>query len=88
VDDGLATGATMRAAAAGVRQHGAAAVIVAVPAAAADTCEELRADADEVVCVMTPEPFHAVGLWYEDFSDTTDDDVRACLVPSTDAGHP
>jgi putative phosphoribosyl transferase len=87
VDDGLATGATMRAAAAGVRHHGAAAVIVAVPAAAADTCEELRADADEVVCVMTPEPFHAVGLWYDDFSETTDDEVRARLVRSADPGH-
>jgi len=79
VDDGLATGATMRAAAAGVRRLDAAAVVVAVPAAAADTCELLAHEADEVVCLPTPEPFHAVGLWYEDFSATTDDEVRALL---------
>ena len=79
VDDGLATGATMRAAAAGVRRLDAAAVVVAVPAAAADTCELLAHEADEVVCLTTPEPFHAVGLWYEDFSATTDDEVRALL---------
>jgi predicted phosphoribosyltransferase len=79
VDDGLATGATMRAAAAGVRRQGAAAVVVAVPAAAAETCELLATEADEVVCLTTPEPFYAVGLWYEDFSETTDDEVRELL---------
>jgi putative phosphoribosyl transferase len=79
VDDGLATGATMRAAARGVRRQHAAAVVVAVPAAAADTCDDLAIEADRVVCLATPEPFHAVGLWYEDFSQTTDDEVRDLL---------
>ena len=79
VDDGLATGATMRAAVAGIRRQGATSVIIAVPVAAADTCEDLRADADEVVCLATPEPFHAVGVWYDDFSETTDRQVRELL---------
>ena len=80
VDDGLATGATMRAAAAGVRGQGAAAVVVAVPVASPDTCEELRAVADETICLSTPEPFHAVGFWYRDFSETSDDEVRSILT--------
>jgi len=80
VDDGLATGASMRAAAVGVRRLGAAVVVVAVPVAAGDTCRELRVLADEVVCLATPEPFHAVGCWYADFSQTSDDDVRALLA--------
>ena len=79
VDDGLATGATMRAAAAGVRRQGAAKVVVAVPAAATDTCQLLAEEADEVICLTTPEPFHAVGLWYDDFSETSDDEVRELL---------
>ena len=79
VDDGLATGASMRAAAAAVRRQGPAWVVVAVPAAAADTCETLRGEVDELVCLMTPEPFHAVGLWYEDFSQTSDEEVRQLL---------
>jgi predicted phosphoribosyltransferase len=79
VDDGLATGATMRAAVAAVRTQGPARVVVAVPTAAPETCEELRAEVDEVVCATTPEPFHAVGLWYEDFSQTSDEEVRALL---------
>ena len=79
VDDGLATGATMRAAAVGVRRQEAARVVVAVPAAAAETCELLASEADEVVCLTTPEPFYAVGLWYEDFSETSDDEVRRLL---------
>ena len=79
VDDGLATGATMRAAAAGVRRLEAARVVVAVPAAAAETCELLAGEADEVVCLTTPEPFYAVGLWYEDFSETSDEEVRDLL---------
>jgi len=79
VDDGLATGATMRAAAAGVRRLEAARVVVAVLAAAAETCELLAGEADEVVCLTTPEPFYAVGLWYEDFSETSDDEVRRLL---------
>jgi predicted phosphoribosyltransferase len=80
VDDGLATGTTMRAAAAGVRRRDAAEVIVAVPVAAPDTCQELGQVADEVRCLVTPEPFHAVGIWYRDFSETTDDEVRELLA--------
>jgi predicted phosphoribosyltransferase len=73
VDDGLATGATMRAAVQAARKLGAARVVVAVPIGARETCEEFRAEADEMVCAYTPEPFHAVGQWYADFSETTDD---------------
>lgn len=79
VDDGLATGATMRAAARAVRLQGPAMLIIAVPVAAGTTCDAIRAEADEVVCAETPAPFHAVGLWYRDFSQTTDDEVRALL---------
>jgi len=80
VDDGLATGATMRAAVAALRQHHPAHSVVAVPIAAPDTCEALRADVDEVICALTPEPFYAVGLWYEHFSQTTDDEVQDLLA--------
>jgi predicted phosphoribosyltransferase len=82
VDDGLATGSTMRAAAAAVRRRQPAKVVVAVPVAAAETCDEFRdgvKDVDAVVCARTPEPFHAVGLWYGDFSQTTDEEVRDLL---------
>lgn len=80
VDDGLATGTTMRAALAALRQQGPASLVVAVPTAPQPTCERLRAEADEVVCLLTPEPFYAVGLWYSDFSQTTDEEVRALLA--------
>jgi putative phosphoribosyl transferase len=83
VDDGLATGSTMRAAVEAVRLHKPARVIVAVPVAAAETCGEFRALADEIVCAKTPEPFSAVGQWYVDFSQTTDDEVRALLEDAT-----
>jgi putative phosphoribosyl transferase len=79
VDDGLATGATMRAAVAALRQQQPARIVVAVPIASPSTCEELRAEVDEVVCAVTPEPFYAIGLWYEDFAPTTDEEVRALL---------
>src|SRR2546421_6309597 len=79
VDDGLATGATMHAAALAVRRLNPARVVVAVPVAAAETCEELRAVVDETVCLLTPHPFRAVGLWYEDFAQTSDDEVRRLL---------
>lgn len=79
VDDGLATGATMRAAVAAARRHEPAAVIVAVPVAPPDTVATLRAEADDVVCPATPEPFFGVGQWYEDFRQTDDDEVRALL---------
>jgi putative phosphoribosyl transferase len=80
VDDGLATGSTMRAAVAAVRQHQPARLVVAVPTAAPETCAELRAEADEVVCATTPEPFYAVGLWYADFTQVTDAEVGDLLA--------
>src|SRR5262249_30663353 len=80
VDDGLATGSSMRAAALAVRQQQPASVVVAVPVAASQTCDDLRGEADVVVCGFTPEPFYAVGLWYEDFSQTTDEEVRELLA--------
>jgi putative phosphoribosyl transferase len=80
VDDGLATGSTMRAAALAVRQLNPARVVVAVPVAAAETCDEFRDVVDEIVCSVTPRPFRAVGLWYEDFSQTSDDEVRELLL--------
>lgn len=79
VDDGLATGSTMRAAVAAVRRLGPARVVVAAPVGAPSACRECSAIADEVVCARTPEPFSAVGLWYADFSQTSDDEVRALL---------
>jgi predicted phosphoribosyltransferase len=79
VDDGLATGSTMRAAVQALRLEGPTAIIVAVPVSAADICRAFRDIADDVVCIMTPEPFHAVGLWYEDFSQTTDQEVHDLL---------
>jgi putative phosphoribosyl transferase len=79
VDDGLATGSTMRAAALAVRQAKPARIVVAVPVAAAQTCDEFRDVVDEIVCALTPQPFQAVGLWYDDFSQTSDDEVRALL---------
>jgi predicted phosphoribosyltransferase len=82
VDDGLATGATMQAAIKALRQQQPARIVVAVPTASPETCEALRAEVDEVICAITPEPFHAVGLWYEDFSQTTDEEVRDLLARS------
>jgi putative phosphoribosyl transferase len=80
VDDGLATGSTMRAAVQAVRQLGPARVVVAVPVGAPSTCDGFRTIADEIVCARTPEPFSAVGQWYRNFSQTTDDEVRALLA--------
>src|ERR1700730_7950273 len=80
VDDGLATGATMHAAISALRQQEPARIVVAVPTASPETCEELRAEVDDVICAITPEPFHAVGLWYQDFSQTTDEEVRDLLA--------
>jgi predicted phosphoribosyltransferase len=79
VDDGLATGATMRAAVRALGELGARSVVVAVPVAAWQTCEELARHADAVICARTPDPFVAVGLWYRDFSATTDAEVRELL---------
>ena len=80
VDDGLATGSTMRAAVTAVRQQQPARIIVAVPVGAPPTCQELAAEADEVVCLRSPEPFVAVGLWYHDFTPTSDHEVRTMLA--------
>jgi predicted phosphoribosyltransferase len=80
VDDGLATGSTMRAAVAAVRRLEPARVVVAVPVGAEQTCGEFRSEADDVVCAETPEPFFAVGSWYQDFAQTTDAEVRALLA--------
>jgi putative phosphoribosyl transferase len=79
VDDGLATGSTMRAAVQAVMAYEPDRVVVAVPVGAASTCEELADITDETVCARMPEPFSAVGLWYRDFSQTTDEEVRALL---------
>jgi predicted phosphoribosyltransferase len=76
VDDGLATGASMRAGVAALRQRRPARLVVAVPVGAPSTCAEFGEEADDVVCARTPEPFYAVGQWYEDFSQTSDEDVR------------
>jgi erythromycin esterase-like protein/predicted phosphoribosyltransferase len=80
VDDGLATGATMRAAIMALRQLQPARIVVAIPTGSPETCEELKAEVDEVVCAITPDPFLAVGHWYEDFSQTTDEEVRDLLA--------
>ncbi|MBL8151699.1 MAG: TraR/DksA C4-type zinc finger protein [Blastocatellia bacterium] len=79
VDDGIATGSTMRAAIKGLKLHSPACIVVATPTAPPPVCRQLQAEVDEVVCLITPEPFSAVGFWYEDFSQTTDDEVRALL---------
>jgi len=80
VDDGLATGATMQAAIKALRALPPARIVVAVPTGSPATCEQLKAQADDVICAITPEPFHAVGLWYEDFTQTTDEEVRDLLA--------
>jgi predicted phosphoribosyltransferase len=79
VDDGLATGSTMRAALDAVRTRGPARVVCAVPVAPPETCAALRKHADEMICLVTPPDMYAVGLWYEDFAQTEDDEVRALL---------
>lgn len=79
IDDGLATGATMRAAVAAVKTKNPEKVIIAVPVAAPDTCNDFGGEVDEVICVATPEPFYGVGAWYEDFSQTTDKEVCELL---------
>jgi putative phosphoribosyl transferase len=79
VDDGLATGATMRAAVVASQQQKPAKIIVAVPVSASETCQEFQSKVDEVVCAATPSPFYSVGLWYEEFPQTTDEEVRVLL---------
>jgi putative phosphoribosyl transferase len=84
IDDGLATGSTMRAAVEALREQCPRRIVVAVPLAAPAICDELSTQVDEVICAATPEPFYAVGMWYDDFSATSDDDVRELLAR---AGH-
>ena len=79
VDDGLATGSSMRAAVAALRRQEPARIVVAVPAAASETCAALEEEVDELVCVIAADPFLAVGYWYEDFGETSDDEVRDLL---------
>lgn len=79
VDDGLATGSTMQAAVAALKQEHPRAIVVAVPVAAPETCAAFQREVDDVVCVLTPEPFHAVGVWYDNFSQTTDEEVYQLL---------
>ena len=84
IDDGLATGASMRAAVTGVRAQHPARIIIAVPAASPEMCDAFEFEVDEMVCGMTPEPFYGLSRWYEDFSQTTDEEVRMFLK---DANH-
>jgi predicted phosphoribosyltransferase len=86
VDDGLATGATMRAAVKALRQQEAAKIVVAVPVGPPDTCHEIEEQADETICLSTPPFFQAVGQYYEDFSQTTDEDVRELLGRAAQTG--
>jgi predicted phosphoribosyltransferase len=82
VDDGLATGATMKAAAATLKKQDVQGVIIAVPVAARSTCDEFREEVDEIVCAATPEPFYGVGSWYNNFSQTSDEEVIDLLAKS------
>lgn len=88
VDDGLATGSTMRAAVLALRQRQPARIVAAVPVGARQTCAEFESEADETICAMTPEPFHAVGAWYDSFDPTSDDEVRRLLARAGDELRP
>ena len=83
IDDGLATGSTMRAAASSLRLQEPGRIVVAVPVSSRETCDEFRGEVDEIVCAVTPEHFQGVGLWYEDFSQTSDEAVRELLKQAT-----
>lgn len=83
IDDGLATGSTMRAAATALRLQQPGRIVVAVPVSSPETCEEFLSEVDEIVCAFTPEYFQGVGLWYEDFSQTSDEEVRELLKQAT-----
>jgi putative phosphoribosyl transferase len=87
IDDGLATGATMRAAVLALRQQRPARIVVAVPTAAPSTCAEFETEVDEIVCAVMPEPFYGVGLWYANFSQTTDEEVRNLLQEAAQQQH-
>lgn len=86
VDDGLATGSTIRAAAQALRQQQPEKIVVAVPVSAPQTCDEYRIGVDEIVCAVTPEPFLGVGRWYDDFSQTSDEEVHDLLERARTAG--
>jgi predicted phosphoribosyltransferase len=88
VDDGLATGASMRAAAQALRQSGAAKIVVGVPVGSPETCRELKAEVDEIICVLAPPSFDAVGPYYEDFSQTSDEEVRDLLTHAAKGWQP
>ncbi|HXW05772.1 MAG TPA: phosphoribosyltransferase [Vicinamibacterales bacterium] len=87
IDDGLATGSTMKAAVQAIRAHAPSQVIVAVPVGSPETCRQLTTIADTVVCARSPEHLAAVGRWYREFSQTSDDEVRQLLQASSDAAH-
>ena len=80
VDDGLATGSTMRAAATALRQQRPARIVIGVPVSTPETCDQFREEVDDIVCAITPEVLFGVGAWYQDFSQTTDDEVRELLA--------
>jgi len=88
VDDGLATGATMWAAVVAVRKQQPAAIVIAVPVTARETCEQLEPEVDQIACVSKPSPFYSVGLWYENFPQTTDQEVRELLIKAANNGQP
>lgn len=87
VDDGLATGSTMRAAIGGLKPQHPQRIVIAVPVGPPDTCDRLRSEADEVVCLMTPTHFSAIGPWYEDFEQTTDEEVCELLAKTLATSH-
>jgi len=87
IDDGLATGSTMRAGVEALREERPARIVVAVPVASPQTCDAFRDIADDVICAETPEPFRAVGLWYDDFSQTTDEEVHDLLDRARGSAH-
>lgn len=86
IDDGLATGSTMRAAAAALRPQKSRRLVVAVPVSSSETCDEFRSEVDEIVCAVTPQHFQGVGAWYQDFSQTSDEEVRELLKRTTQKG--
>lgn len=88
VDDGLATGATMRAALRSLRQYQPTRIVVAVPISSSETCREFEAEVDEIICAETPCPFHSVSFWYDNFSQTTDEEVRDLLKRSISGVQP
>jgi len=88
VDDGLATGATMRAAIRALRQQQPARIVVGVPVSSSETCQEIGGEVDEIVCVETPRPFYSVGLWYNNFPQTTDQEVRDLLIKAENSQQP